>query len=114
MAARGVHAAQHYLIIEDQLSNELRTSNLQRMVAGGNTRDHIRPVPGQRVKQVKFEGRNTTRVQDQIHRTNCFLDLIRGYHSPVQVTPSNVAQPLWASARGIDDIQAVNVGPSKL
>ena len=44
VATRSIDAAEHYLIIQDQLADQFRALNLQRMIAAGNACDHINPV----------------------------------------------------------------------
>jgi len=59
VAARSINAAQHYLIIQDQLADEFCALNLQRMITAGNACDHTNPITGQRIQQVELQFRNS-------------------------------------------------------
>jgi len=113
MATRRIDAAQHYLIIQDQLADEFWALNLQRMITAGNACDHINPNQGQSIEQIELQRRKSTGIDDQVHWTNLLLDLVGRHLAFIHIMSTNHIEPLRACACTIDHVQSVNVGSSK-
>ena len=55
MSARGIHAAQHDLIIQHQLPDQFGSGNLERPVATRDAGEHIHPIQSQRIEKIELQ-----------------------------------------------------------
>ena len=98
VTTRRIDAAQHYLIIQDQLADEFCALNLQRMITAGNACDHINPIPGQRIEQIELQRRDSAGIYEQIHWADLFIDLVGGHLTSIHVMSANHIEPFRVSA----------------